>query len=725
MAIDSQSLREELYGVINHYAELADLAKKGEVNPIGQIGRIVKKSFPYLFIVIRDILPSLERDILTYNEALYQIIRECQQFNDTQTLMDSLHEMEKVEKAGRTLVYAVKWLDVKAMRKPDAQALESMQRTLIEMNKRYRERYAGPDIRTDTAMIPYSVNTPEAESRETLLDKTGDVVRRALVELHHLMMQREPEKKMYFFRSKSRDEIERDLMILARFLLRCGYSVDRIATGYHKDILSSFLNEKILDGLQESTDAIGGLTGLSSHLAQITLMDFASFFEIQSDYCTLEDSQQVQEHIKIIKNRKRRGASLLQKLYNLSKSYDDHPHGKLAAKYLNFRYNAAFGNYFGDRRQKEPRKDRALELYRSIVDQTAVDEQTESELRKSSGCFSSKTQDQMAELVRLIANSLQRPETVRGQKVKVLGDISSGAMGKVSIGIFRKMIVALKTVKSGVAQQMGNTVQLLEYEAAMHAKAQTPDEHESIVEYYGQVEQAGEKILICGYYPNDSLTHFVEQNWEAKFKPHFSEQSNLNLATLEVIVNQLLGCLRHMKKKGIIHRDLKTDNVLYLIDENERINKLKVIDFGVALDIGPDPIPDVFKGKVVGTFSYMAPEQARGRSVYQSDLFSVGAILTVVLTGKLPMVFHRTKSRQELAEQILRIEREPRPKLVKLNPWLKTHPVLEHIAATVETMLILNPADRPDVEEVQTAFDGVFHHLGHEKHHMSIFYQKD
>jgi serine/threonine protein kinase len=120
----------------------------------------------------------------------------------------------------------------------------------------------------------------------------------------------------------------------------------------------------------------------------------------------------------------------------------------------------------------------------------------------------------------------------------------------------------------------------------------------------------------------------------------------------------------------------------------------------------------------------MAPEQARGNSVFASDLYSVGAIFTVLLTGKLPMVFPKTQTRQELAKQILRIEREPRPSLIKLNPWLGRNTTLEHIAATTERMLDLDPHRRPTLEEVQEAFDGVFQHIGDDKHAISIFYHK-
>jgi serine/threonine-protein kinase len=358
------------------------------------------------------------------------------------------------------------------------------------------------------------------------------------------------------------------------------------------------------------------------------------------------------------------------------------------------------------------------------LDRAALEKQAEQDLAQSGRSFSSKTREEMAGLVKLIMDSLYEPTKVKGKKVKVLGDISSGAMGKVSIGIFKDRIVALKRVKSQLAPALGDPAALLEYEAALHARVQTPDQHPCIVEYYGLIEQDDDKLLVNGYHPNDNLTQLVERNWAEKYKPPFSSQSKLNLATMEVIVNQLLDCLRVFRQRGVVHRDLKTDNVLYMVDENEMLNQIKVIDFGVALAIGPGAVEDLFKGKVVGTFAYMAPEQAKGRSSFQSDLYSVGAIFTVLLAGKLPMIFPKAKTRQELVKQIMRIEQEPRPRLTDLNPFLKKNTVLEHMAATVESMLTLDPMTRPTVDEVQAAFDGFFQHLGNEKNAISIFYHK-
>ncbi len=723
MERDAQSLREELYRVIQHYAELSELAQKGDLDPIGQIGKIVKKTAPYLLMVIRDLLPPLEKEEITYTEALFFIVRASQQFSDHEVLIESRNEIQKIEQERRVFFYAVKWLDASTHQRPGPHDIQAISRKLSELNDKYRQRYASGEEVT-TTLIPCFFDRREAESHEASVLRMADLVRRAILELHHLMIDHEPARYLYFFNSSSRKQVEDDLMQLAWFAFRAGWSVDRIASGYYKELLADFLNERLLDHLIETEKSLDTLHGISTHVWTISLIDFASFFDIPGDYMELDDPREVSQHIKFMKSRNRRGANLLGKMVELQKLYNTKPHGRLLLHLLLYRYDAAFGAYHGDHRVFDARGAQAVELYKPRLDRAAMEKRADEDLQESGRCFSSKTRDEMAGLIRLIMDSLADPTKVKGKKVKVLGDISSGAMGKVSVGIFRNQIVALKRVKTQLPSNLGDPVALLEYEAALHARAQMPEQHPYVVEFHGLIEQNGEKLLVNGYHPNDNLTQLVEKTWLDKYKPPFSTESQIVLSTLETIINQMLECLRLFRKKGVVHRDLKTDNILYLVDESEKLNRIKVIDFGVALAVGPGAIADIFKGKVVGTFSYMAPEQARGKSDLQSDLYSVGAIFAVLLTGKLPMVFPKTRTRQDLVKQIMRIESEARPKLTDLNPFLKTNTTLEHLAETVERMLDLDPARRPNIEEVQAAFDGVFQYLGDQKHHLSVFYHR-
>jgi serine/threonine protein kinase len=107
------------------------------------------------------------------------------------------------------------------------------------------------------------------------------------------------------------------------------------------------------------------------------------------------------------------------------------------------------------------------------------------------------------------------------------------------------------------------------------------------------------------------------------------------------IVQQLLRALGAAHHAGIVHRDMKPDNIRVVIDE-DGIERPKVLDFGVAKFIAGDvgEVEGALKTKtgiVLGTPKYMASEQIRGEAVDgRADIYSVGAILHEMLTGKPP-----------------------------------------------------------------------------------------
>src|SRR5262249_39131492 len=91
--------------------------------------------------------------------------------------------------------------------------------------------------------------------------------------------------------------------------------------------------------------------------------------------------------------------------------------------------------------------------------------------------------------------------------------------------------------------------------------------------------------------------------------------------------------LQHAHEQGVVHRDLKPDNI-YLLHRREDF--VKVLDFGLAklLD-GGATLTEV--GSVFGTPEYMSPEQADGRAVDErADLYSLGVVLYQMATGQLP-----------------------------------------------------------------------------------------
>jgi serine/threonine-protein kinase len=135
------------------------------------------------------------------------------------------------------------------------------------------------------------------------------------------------------------------------------------------------------------------------------------------------------------------------------------------------------------------------------------------------------------------------------------------------------------------------------------------------------------------------------------------------------ILEQMCAALARAHDLGVVHRDLKSDNIL-LTARGGRKDYVKILDFGLAA-IARDPrlAP---KGAVFGTPEYMAPEQARGEEATpHSDLYALGVLLFEMLTGQLPF---RSNDREQLLE-MQRSSPPPKPRAIRPD----AHPQAEAI----------------------------------------------
>jgi serine/threonine protein kinase len=110
------------------------------------------------------------------------------------------------------------------------------------------------------------------------------------------------------------------------------------------------------------------------------------------------------------------------------------------------------------------------------------------------------------------------------------------------------------------------------------------------------------------------------------------------------LIRDILTALSRLHEVGLIHRDIKPENIMFENKdyENEEKNCLKLIDFDTCEEIGSDrlstttPSRKRITRRVIGTLGYIAPESFSGEYSISSDLFSVGVIFFILITGDMP-----------------------------------------------------------------------------------------
>ena len=156
----------------------------------------------------------------------------------------------------------------------------------------------------------------------------------------------------------------------------------------------------------------------------------------------------------------------------------------------------------------------------------------------------------------------------------------------------------------------------------------------------------------------------------------------LSDATVVGLGQRLANALGHAHQRGVIHRDIKPDNLMFDIATKQ----LKITDFGVARAVDASATQT---GMVLGTPAYMAPEQLAGATADAAgDLYSLGVVLFELLTSRRPV------EASSLGEWLRRICQEPATPLLSLRPDLPAD-----VAEVVDRLLERDPARRPSLAE--------------------------
>ena len=213
-------------------------------------------------------------------------------------------------------------------------------------------------------------------------------------------------------------------------------------------------------------------------------------------------------------------------------------------------------------------------------------------------------------------SDVEKPMLGRYQIDKELG---RGAMGMVYLGKDPKIgrQVAIKTM---ALSQEFEASELAEVKARFFREAETAGKltHPNIVTMFDAGEEHDLAYIAMEFIGGHDLTRYVRL------------ENLLPAQKVMQLIAQAADALDYAHQRNVVHRDIKPANLMYLPDED----KLKITDFGIAR------VTDSSKtktGTVLGTPSYMSPEQLAGKKVDgRSDIFSLGVTLYQLLTGQLP-----------------------------------------------------------------------------------------
>jgi serine/threonine protein kinase len=236
---------------------------------------------------------------------------------------------------------------------------------------------------------------------------------------------------------------------------------------------------------------------------------------------------------------------------------------------------------------------------------------------------------QLAEIDTLFIENPEQPQTnapkptLYGKRFKLLQPLGHGGCGSVFLAhdnqLQRK--VAIKMLTHSLVNQT------LLAEARMQAKI----EHPNICKIY-QVEEADEDntnaYLVMQYIPGTSALHWLKEQGDA-----------VQATQVITLMQKICDGLQAMHAQGIIHRDIKPDNIMFATDIDNNLQPY-MVDFGLAnIDKGFKHTQGQAQGQtgVEGTPPFMSPEQWQNALLdYRSDVYSFGATLYQLLTGLTP-----------------------------------------------------------------------------------------
>ncbi|MBQ4096683.1 MAG: protein kinase [Clostridia bacterium] len=179
--------------------------------------------------------------------------------------------------------------------------------------------------------------------------------------------------------------------------------------------------------------------------------------------------------------------------------------------------------------------------------------------------------------------------------------------------LLMRRTVAVKILKDEIAADEQSVRRFIN-----ESKAVAMLSHQNIVNIYDVSVRDNIKYIVMEYVDGITLKSYIQH------------REVLNLREIISYTTQILRALDHAHKKGIVHRDIKPQNIMIL-----KNGLIKVMDFGIAKLPNAETI--TMTDKAIGTVYYISPEQVKGTEIdARSDLYSVGVLMYEMSTGRLP-----------------------------------------------------------------------------------------
>jgi len=245
---------------------------------------------------------------------------------------------------------------------------------------------------------------------------------------------------------------------------------------------------------------------------------------------------------------------------------------------------------------------------------------------------------------------------------RIVAKIGDGGMGSVyrAVDVLLERDVALKFLRPELARDP-DLAERFRAEAQVLARLH----HPHIAALYGLHRHGDDFFMAMEYVPGETLEQVL------------ARVGRLSVEQAMAVASMVLDALEYAHKRGIVHRDIKTANII-LTPEGE----VKVMDFGIARVLGTARRTRL--GFIVGTLNYMAPEQIQGLDADgRTDLYALGIVLHEMLAGRLPF-----EADTEWTLMQAQVQQSP-------PPLRSLVAVPEPLEAAVLHSLAKSPADRP------------------------------